>query len=81
MPAKRRYVGWRVLWMTLADRIDRPFCRAASESAAREVVERMNNVYPDRLYWAEYWNTDSFLNSDGGGHESEAGSAAVPEMR
>lgn len=61
MPAKRRYVGWRVLWMTLADRIDRPFCRASSE----------------------WWNTDSFLNCDGGDRESQAAEpdqAAVPAV-
>jgi hypothetical protein len=69
--ARKRRVGWAVLYIELADRKDRWHCQAASEEQARRLAAELNRRHPGRLYWAEYWNTSSTFDHD----QEEAGEA------
>ena len=73
MPS-RKYIGWRVLWTAGPDDpIAHPFYKAKSEAEAREMVRRMNQRHPHRLYFAEWWSTSSMLNEGDLKHAARGG--------
>lgn len=62
---RQRYIGWCVLAEDRETGRTRRVYRASSLDEAREMARELNQQFPARLYWAEYWSTSSFLNDTG----------------